>query len=77
MDEFKWYRTSRTIYILYLDRNLPSDIVELLGYYPQVRGEFTSLDIQNEIDIGLKKNQRVEIERNGIVLNLLIFLMIK
>ena len=63
----------RTIYILYLDRNLPSDIVELLGYYPQVRGEFTSLDIQNEIDIGLKKNQRVQIERNGIVLNLLIF----
>ena len=43
-------------YIFYiLDRKLPPDIVTLLGYYPQVRGEFTSLDIQNEIDIKEKK----------------------
>ena len=62
----------RVIYVFYLDRKLPPDIVSLLGYYPQVRGEFTSLDIQNEIDIGLK-NIKVQYERNGITLDLLIF----
>ena len=63
----------RAIYVLYLDRKLPPDIVSLLGYYPQVRGEFTSLDIQNEIDIGLKNSKKVQFERNGITLDLLIF----
>ena len=63
----------RGIYILYLDRKLPPDIVTLLGYYPQVRGEFTSLDIQNEIDIGLKNSKKLDIERGGINLSLLIF----
>ena len=61
-------------YIFYiLDRKLPPDIVTLLGYYPQVRGEFTSLDIQNEIDIGLKNSKKLDIERGGINLSLLIF----
>jgi hypothetical protein len=63
----------RAIYVLYLDRKLPSDIVGLLGYYPQIRGEFTSLDIQNEIDIGLKNSKKVQFERDGITLDLLIF----
>ena len=73
MDESCGIELLRGIYILYLDRKLPPDIVTLLGYYPQVRGEFTSLDIQNEIDIGLKNSKKLEIERGGIHLSLLIF----
>ena len=63
----------RCIYILYLDRKLPPDIVSLLGYYPHIKGEFTSLDIQNEVDIGLKNTKKLEIEKGGINLNLIMF----
>ena len=44
-----------------------------MGRFPHVKGEFTSLDIQNEIQLGLKKSERVSIEKQGILLNLLIF----
>lgn len=63
----------RAIYMSFLDGILPMEINSLLGRFPHVKGQFTSLDIQNEIQLGLKKSRKLEIERGGIKLHLLVF----
>ena len=63
----------RGIYIFYLDGKLPIEINKLMGDFPQTKGEFTSLDIQNEIQLSLKNSKKIELTRDGITLNLLIF----
>jgi hypothetical protein len=63
----------RSIYISHLQGKLPKKINNYLGEYPHTKGEFTSLDIQNEIQLGLKKNRKFNIEINGTRLNLLLF----
>ena len=63
----------RSIYLFHLQGKLPKKINDLLGKYPHTKGEFTSLDIQNEIQLGLKKNRKFDIEINGTRLNLLVF----
>ena len=62
----------RVIYMSFLDGILPVEINSLLGRFPHVKGQFTSLDIsKNEIQLGLKKVRKLEIERGGIKLHLL------
>jgi len=63
----------RSIYLFHLDRRFPKKINDLLGPFPHTKGEFTSLDIQNEIQLGLKHNTKINMEINGTNLNLLIF----
>jgi len=63
----------RSIYIFHLQGKLPKKINDYLGEYPHTKGEFTSLDIQNEIQLGLKKNRKFDIQINGTRLNLLVF----
>ena len=43
----------RSIYIFHLQDKLPKKINDYLGEYPHSKGEFTSLDILNEIQLGL------------------------
>ena len=51
-------------FIFYVFKNLPSDIKKFdKGYYPQVRGEFTSTDIQNGADNKLKKIKELKFEK--------------
>ena len=63
----------RSLYLFHLDGKLPQSINNLLGNYPHTKGEFTSLDIQNEIQIGLPKNIKYNISVGKTTLNLLIF----
>ena len=63
----------RAIYIFFLEGKLPIELNTLLGDYPHTKGEFTSLDIQNEIQLGLKNNRKLEITRGGVTLSLILF----
>ena len=63
----------RSLYIFHSDNRLPASINSLMGDYPHTKGEFTSLDIQNEIQMGLPKNMKFNIIIGGTKLNLLIF----
>ena len=63
----------RSLYLFHLDGKLPQSINVLLGNYPHTKGEFTSLDIQNEIQLGLPKNRKYNLSVGGITLNLLVF----
>ena len=58
---------------MYLNKDLPVKIVDLLGKYPHTKGEFTSLDIQNEIQLSMPSNRKLLIKSGEIQLDLLLF----
>lgn len=63
----------RSLYLFHLEGKLPEKINNLMGNYPHTKGEFTSLDIQNEIQLGLPQSKKYNIKLGNTKLNLLLF----
>ena len=63
----------RSLYLFNIENKLPENIKNLMGNYPHTKGEFTSLDIQNEIQLGLPQSRKYNIKLDNTTLNLLLF----
>lgn len=57
---------SRSIYVMFLNRRLPEEINNLFGSNPELLGEFTSLDIQYDIELNLPYTYYYNYKINGI-----------
>ena len=67
---FEGILIARSIYVMYLNRRLPEEINNLFGSSPELLGEFTSLDIQRDIQLNLKYTYFYDYTINGIQLKL-------
>ena len=67
---FEGILIARSIYVMYLNRRLPEEINNLFGSSPELLGEFTSLDIQRDIQLNLKYTYFYDCDINGIQLKL-------
>jgi len=47
-------KLARSIYICMLEKKLPSNIIAFFGQTPEIYGQFTSLDIQKDIELNLQ-----------------------
>ena len=57
---------SRSIYVMFLNRRLPEEINNLFGSNPELLGEFTSLDVQYDIELNLPYTYFYNYKINGI-----------
>ena len=46
-------KLSRSIYILFLNNQLSQDVMNLFGTTPELYGQFTSLDVQRDIELNI------------------------
>lgn len=63
---FEGILISRSIYVMFLNRRLPDEIAQLFGANPEILGEFTSLDIQYDIELNLPYTYYYNYKINGI-----------
>ncbi len=74
----EWYnlhgkKLARVIYISILDNKFPQEISNLIGFNPEIYGEFTSLDIQKDIELNLPYGKKLEYRLNNIRLDLKVY----
>ena len=74
----EWYnlhgkKLARAIYICILDNKFPKEISQLIGFDPEIYGEFTSLDIQKDIELNLPYGKKLEYQMENIKLNLKVY----
>ena len=66
-------KLARSIYIFMLEGKLPGEIKKFFGENPERYGEFTSLDIQKDIELNLPEKKTLQYKLNNIDLNLSIY----
>ena len=66
-------KLARGIYIFLLDGKFPREVSDLIGITPDIYGEFTSLDIQKDIELNLQYGKLQEYRMEDITLNLKIY----
>lgn len=64
---------SRYLYIYILERKLPDEILKSIGEDIELYGEFTSIDIKNDIEINLPYKNSYNIKLKDINLDLIIY----
>lgn len=64
---------SRYLYIYILERKLPDEILKSIGEDIELYGEFTSIDIKNDIEINLPYKNSYNIKLRDINLDLIIY----
>lgn len=74
----EWYnlngkKIARAVYISILDNKFPIEISNLIGFNPEIYGEFTSLDIQKDIELNLPYRKKLEYRLDNIRLNLKVY----
>lgn len=67
---FNGQKLARSIYIYILEGKFPEEINNMLAISPEIYGEFTSLDIQKDIELNLLYGKKYEYECGDIILNL-------
>ena len=70
---FKGQKLARSIYIFILQGKFPQEINNILGMNPEIYGEFTSLDIQKDIELNLSYGNNYKYQCGNINLNLKIY----
>ena len=63
----------RSLYIFLLNKRLPLEVYEISGDKYEIYGEFTSVDIQGEIELGLKNMYKRKYKLNDIELNIVLY----
>lgn len=66
-------KLARGIYIFLLDGKFPTEVSNLIGLTPEIYGEFTSLDIQKDIELNLRNGSLLEYRCDDIRLHLKIY----
>lgn len=66
-------KLARGIYIFLLDGKFPTEVSDLIGLTPEIYGEFTSLDIQKDIELNLRNGYLHEYRCDDIRLHLKIY----
>lgn len=66
-------KLARGIYIFLLDGKFPTEVSDLIGLTPEIYGEFTSLDIQKDIELNLRNGYLQEYRCDDIRLHLKIY----
>lgn len=74
----EWYnlhgkKLARAVYISILDNKFPQEISNLIGFNPEIYGEFTSLDIQKDIELNLPYGKKLEYRLDNIRLDLKVY----
>ncbi len=77
-DVIEWFnyngkKLARGIYIFLLDGKFPREVSDLIGLTPDIYGEFTSLDIQKDIELNLRYGKLQEYRMEDITLYLKIY----
>jgi hypothetical protein len=62
----------RSLYIFLLNNKLPEEVYKIVGGEREIYGEFTSLDIQEEIELSLPYKKEILYKMNNVELNLVI-----
>ena len=63
----------RSLYIFLLNKRLPKEVYQILGSNYEIYGEFTSVDIQGEIELGLKNIYKRKYLLNNTELNIVLY----
>lgn len=70
---FHGQKLARSIYVYILEGKFPEEINKMVGMTPEIYGEFTSLDIQKDIELNLSYGHYFEFGCGDINLNLKIY----
>ena len=62
----------RSLYIFLLNSRMPQEVHEIIGEEIEIYGEFTSLDIQEEIELNLEEKDIRNYKCDGSNLNIII-----
>lgn len=70
---FHGSKLARSIYIMMLEGKLPGEIKEFFGQTPEIYGQFTSLDIQKDIELNIPYGHSYEYQLDNIDLELKVY----
>lgn len=66
-------KLARIIYIMLLQNRLPQEISKFLGHDNEIYGQFTSLDIQKDIELNLPNSKKMVYQIGNLKINLTVY----